>query len=103
MTTQDVMALNPTFTYAQFVGYVGGYAAAEIGDQFAGLSETEWIFTTNEYAWGYRAGWNDFPREPRAVIYASVTHPQHALDYRRVCASLHIDQGHSITSRGDTL
>ena len=57
-TTNGVLAANPSWTYSQAVGYVSGQAAAKVGFQFAGLSETDWQFAIDDYAYGYRKGYH---------------------------------------------
>jgi hypothetical protein len=57
MTIGEFLDSNPQHTYGYAAGYVSGVAAAEIGDQFAGLSRDEWLTATDDYAHGYRVAW----------------------------------------------
>lgn len=58
MTTEQVMQANPWMTYAQAIGFVSGIEAKKRGNPFAGLSMDEWRFATDDYAHGYRQGYN---------------------------------------------
>jgi len=49
------MRRNPCHGYGYACGYVAGQAALNAGNQFAGLSQTEWQHATDDYAHGYRA------------------------------------------------
>lgn len=60
--TNQIMQSNPQFTYAQAVGYAIGRTAAAMGQKFAGLSEKEWREAGDEYAHGYRKGYQDAER-----------------------------------------
>ena len=58
-TVSEYMDANPQWTYGQTVGYCAGCAASEQGNQFAGISPTDWLHAGDDYAWGYRQGYLD--------------------------------------------
>ncbi len=58
-STAETLKANPHFTYGQAVGSSTGVAAAMRGTQFEGLRKFEWLTANDDYATGYRKGFND--------------------------------------------
>lgn len=67
-STSETLKANPEMTYGQAVGYSTGVAAAGMGQKFAGLSADEWINATDDYAHGYRKGYNDYESRIRKQL-----------------------------------
>lgn len=55
----QVMASNPRWSYGYAIGYLSGREAANLHKQFAGLSAEEWQDATDDYAHGYRVGFQE--------------------------------------------
>jgi len=56
----DFLMRTRRYTYGQAAGYLVGQEAL---GKYDGLSPTEWLRATDDYAWGYRKAWREREKE----------------------------------------